>query len=149
MSRIVVGVDGSASSAEALQWALDEARRRQAPLEVVMTWEYSPLYASAAQGVFLPPGSEDDLAGAAHATVAKLLADAGLTGDDDVEIIETVVPGSAAPALLDASKGADMLVVGSRGLGGFKGMMLGSVSQHCVSHATCPVVVVRGETDEW
>jgi nucleotide-binding universal stress UspA family protein len=141
MERIVVGVDGSESSQDALRWAIAEARLRNAALEVVMTWEYPPLFAASAHGVFLPP--ESDLAGAAHATVAKLLADAGLTGDDEIEVTETVVSGSAAPTLIDASKNANLLVVGSRGHGAFSGMLLGSVSQHCVSHASCPVVVVR------
>lgn len=145
MDRIVVGVDGSESSSEVLRWALAEARFHGASLEVVLAWEYPPVYAASSHGVLLPP--ESDLAGAAHATVAALLADAGMTDETEVEVIETVVPGFAAPTLIDASDHADLLVVGSRGHGAFTGMLLGSVSQHCVSHASCPVVVVRGKAD--
>lgn len=145
MDRIVVGVDGSTHSSEALRWALDEARLHGASLEVVMTWEYPPVYAASSHDVFLPP--ESDLAGAAHASVAKLLVDAGLGDQDDVEVIETVVSGFAAPTLIDASANADLLVVGSRGHGAFTGMLLGSVSQHCVTHAACTVAVVRGAKD--
>lgn len=141
MARIVVGVDGSEGSAEALRWAVDEAKLRSATLEVVMTWQYPALYGAASYGVMLPP--EDDFAGAAHATVKQLLADAGVD-QDELDVIETVEAGPPAPVLIEASKGADLLVVGSRGRGAFAGMLLGSVSQHCVSHAECPVVVVRG-----
>lgn len=142
MGRIVVGVDGSESSEQALRWAIEEARLRKATLEVVMTWEYPAIYTAASRGMILPP--EEDLAGAAHATVKDLLEAAGLTDEDELEVIETVQLGAPAPTLIDLSKGAELLVVGSRGRGAFTGMLLGSVSQHCVSHAECPVVVVRG-----
>jgi nucleotide-binding universal stress UspA family protein len=107
-----------------------------------MAWEYPSIYGVASHGMMLPP--EDDFAGAAHATVKDLLAAAGSEG---VEIIENVVAGAPAPVLIEASKGADLLVVGSRGRGAFAGMLLGSVSQHCVSHAECPVLVVLGPAD--
>ena len=142
MARIVVGVDGSERSEEALRWAVEEARLRSATLEVVMTWEYPAVYAAASRGMILPP--EEDLAGAAHATMQELLANAGLADQDELEVIETVQPGPAAPALIELSRGADLLVVGSRGRGAFAGMLLGSVSQHCVSNAACSVVVVSG-----
>jgi nucleotide-binding universal stress UspA family protein len=140
MERIVVGIDGSDGSRTALQWAGAEARRRGATLEVVLAWEYPAGMVYASHGSFLPP--EPDMEGAAVATLQKLLADEGLASDDGVDLRESVVHDAPAPALLHASQDADLLVVGSRGQGAFVGMLLGSVSQHCVTHATCPVVVV-------
>lgn len=140
--RIVVGVDGSPSSCQALRWAARQAKLTGASLEVVTSWELPTSYG------WMPPYPSDfDPAGEAkrnlQATVAEVLGD-----DPGVDIEHTVAEGHPAPVLLAAAKGASMLVVGSRGHGGFTGMLLGSVSDHCVSHAPCPVTVVRDVGDD-
>ncbi len=139
VGRIVVGVDGSAGSLAALRWAAAEARVRKATLEVVVAWQYPALSTIPAFGV-LPPA--DEMATDAKQGLADLLRDEGLLDDPDLEITEAVIQGSAGSALIGAATGADLLVVGSRGHGGFTGLLLGSVSQQCVTHAPCPVVVI-------
>lgn len=135
--RIVVGVDGSVSSLHALQWAARQAELTDSALEVVMSWQL-PL----SRGWVAPLPADwdprDDLRRSLDAIVAKLLAaHPGL-------IVETrVVEGHPAPVLVEASKGSDLLVVGSRGHGAYAGMHLGSVSEHCAVFAACPVVVYR------
>ncbi|MFE0465316.1 universal stress protein [Kitasatospora sp. NPDC058965] len=144
--RIVVGVDGSRASATALRWALDQAAATGADVvETVGVWEVPGYYALA--GGMLPPPPEglepDRLA-------AKVLAEtvAREAGDRPaVPVTQLVLPGPAAAALLRQAEGAELLVVGSRGLGGFAGVLLGSVSRHVVEHAPCPVVVVRAPQD--
>lgn len=136
---IVVGVDGSEGSREALRWAVDEAQLRGARVRVVHAWWAYPLRA--------PDDPPDHVAGGlgadAPAAVKAFVADT-LGGGHDVDLeIVTVQGRQASAAVLDATKGADLLVVGSRGAGGFTGLLLGSVSQQCSSHAPCPVVVVR------
>lgn len=135
--RIVVGVDGSPSSIDALSWAVDQARARSAVVEAVTAWQYP-----VTTGWTVPIAADEDLAGIAREVLDDAIAK--VTGaEPPVEIRPRVVEGGAMPCLLDAAKGADLLVVGSRGHGGFTGALLGSVSQHCVQHAPCPVVVVR------
>jgi len=135
--RIVVGVDGSPSSHQTLRWAARQAKLTGASLQVIMCWEYPTSY-----GWAPPYPAEFDPAGDAkrdlEATVAEVLGD---RPDFDIEL--TVVEGHAAPVLLEAAHGASLLVVGSRGHGELTGMLLGSVSEHCVTHAPCPVTVVR------
>jgi nucleotide-binding universal stress UspA family protein len=135
--RIVVGVDGSPSSCQALRWAANQARLSGALVEVLTSWEFPTTYG------WVPPYPPDfDPAGDAKRSLEQTVAD--VLGDDpgiDVELV--VVEGHAAPALVEAAEGASLLVVGSRGHGGFAGMLLGSVSEHCVHHAPCPVTVVR------
>lgn len=137
---IVVGVDGSPASERALRWAIDYARLVGGGVRAIAAWEYPAFYGWA--GLAMPPAegfNPEELAGRTLSeTVAKVAgADAG------VRIAETVMPGNAAQALLEAAQGAALLVVGSRGLGGFSGALLGSVSRHLTEHAPCPVVVVR------
>lgn len=134
--RIVVGVDGSTGSQAALRFAIQEASLRQARVEAVLAWHWPAMAAETA----LPAGI--DPKGWAQSTLDDTLAtlSAGDGGDTDVE--GRIVEGHAAAALLEAAKGAELLVVGSRGHGGFTGLLLGSVGQHVVSHAPCPVVVV-------
>jgi len=143
VERIVVGVDGSTGAQGALEWAIDEARRRCAQVEAVSAWSYVPLGGYVPDAIYLPQ-AEDELDAATHRVageaVAKALGDA-----DDVAVRIVVVRDTAAHALLQASEGAAMLVVGSRGLGGFRGLLLGSVSHRCVHHAPCPVVVVPND----
>jgi nucleotide-binding universal stress UspA family protein len=135
--RIVVGVDGSRSSCQALRWAARQAKLTGASLEVVACWEFPTAYGWVPQypAGFDPSG---DARRALEGTVAEVLGE-----DPGVEIGLSVVEGHAAPVLVEAARGATLLVVGSRGHGGFTGMLLGSVSEHCVSHAPCPVTVVR------
>ncbi|MCX7621509.1 MAG: universal stress protein [Acidimicrobiales bacterium] len=136
MARIVVGVDGSPGAHAALQWAAQEASLRRATLEVVLVWQYPP---------FLdvwgpPPPPRHDLEAAAQATLDRVVG--AIEGVEGVEVVASLVEGSPAEVLVTAGLDADMIVVGSRGHGGFTGLLLGSVSQYCVTHARCPVVVV-------
>jgi nucleotide-binding universal stress UspA family protein len=140
--RIVVGVDGSTGSLAALGWAVDEARQRGTSLRVVMTWQMPQNYGSPiiwATGMNPSVDAKAVLAQAADSEAERLKDE---VAPDDVPTTWDVVQGHPAWKLIDMSKGADLLVVGSRGHGGFVGAMLGSVSQHVVIHAHCPVVVV-------
>jgi len=134
---IVVGVDGSPSSQAALRWALGQAKATGARVQAVAAWDY-PTYAWTSAVPY------EDFS----VTTGKILDESvhGALGTDpaDVRVLQSVVPGHAAQVLIDASAHAALLVVGSRGHGAFAGTLLGSVSQHCVQHAHCPVVVVRG-----
>ena len=139
MQRIVVGVDGSASAQAALRWAMDEARRRRAVVDAVHAWSYPPL--SSFPGLVPPPTfARDELAD--H---AKAILDEACDAVDEGHVLlnRIVEEGSAVRCLLDAAEGADLLVVGSRGRGGFAGLLLGSVGQQCASHAPSTVVIVR------
>jgi nucleotide-binding universal stress UspA family protein len=133
--RIVVGVDGSAGSYLAMEWAASEAQLRGATLDVVYAWH--PLFDSyVALADEMRSGSQEVLAE----------AEKELSAIDSSLVTEGhVVEARTAPGLLQASRGADLLVVGSRGRGGFTGLLLGSVSQACITHATCPVAVIRAE----
>jgi len=137
--RIVVGVDGSAVSVAALSWALDEAERRHASVEAVHAWRYP--YMGDLPGMSLVALPLEEVERAARAVLDGAIEDAGAAGGK-VPIEASIVQGDASRVLLDASKGADLLVVGSRGLGGFSGLLLGSVSQQCAHHASCPLVIV-------
>lgn len=141
MGKIVVGVDGSEGSRAALRWARQEAALRACPMVAVTVWQYPVLTTLPAFGA-LPP--IEDLSKEADTSLRQVLADEGVELDGDVEVDTVVAEGAAAASLLEAADDADLLVVGSRGHGGFTGMLLGSVSQHVVNHAPCPVVVVRG-----
>lgn len=136
--KVVVGIDGSPSSAAALAWAHDEARLRNVPLDVVLVFE--PLSYGTIRGYPFPTREVD----AAATANAERILDEAVAGIDDVELERDLVRAAdAAKALVERSRDADLLVVGSRGHGGFAGVLLGSVSQKVVHHATCPVVVVR------
>jgi len=130
--RIVVGVDGSEQAKTALVWAAAEAKRRGTLLQVVCAYKRPPL----------SDGSRDDYTEAAQKVVDGALVVLSSISPEVVTKGE-VREQSAAPALLEASDGAELLVVGSRGHGGFSGLLLGSVSQKCVHHGRCPVAVVR------
>jgi nucleotide-binding universal stress UspA family protein len=125
--HILVAFDGSDTAARALSWALNEARLRHAQVTVLHAWR---------QPVDL---------GAAERASLELLADA-LDGADTTELTAPVetrsVSGGAAGSIVDAAASADLVVMGSRGLGGFKGLLLGSVASHVVHHAMCTVVVI-------
>lgn len=144
MGRIVVGVDGSEPSSAALDWALAEARLRGAELEVVCAFRLPAgwLGMGEAMGASLPVDiTERDVERYAEETMERMLGERDTTG---VEVTRSSAPGHAAPALIDAAEGADLLVVGTRGHGDVGSLLLGSVGMHCVHHASCPVVVVRG-----
>ena len=136
--RIIVGIDGSETAEEALRWALDEARARQASVSVVHAW-HIPNVAGYPQTTYLfDPG------GLEHS--AREVLDAAVAGADTSGLPSAVerhlVSAGAAEALLEASKGSDLIVVGSRGRGGFSALLLGSVSHQLAHHATCPLVVI-------
>jgi nucleotide-binding universal stress UspA family protein len=135
--RIVVGVDGSASSKAALRWALRQAHLTGAVVEAVTAWQFPVVY-----GYPAPMMDGVDFKGLATQVVKDAIAEAG-SGDGADPIYYKVVEGNAAAALLTESAGADLLVVGSRGHGGFVEALLGSTGQHCVHHARCPVVMIR------
>lgn len=140
--RIVVGVDGSPSSKAALAWAVGQAELTDATVEAVIAWQYPISFAGAP---YAPIGSvmNTDFAASAEHVVSTAINET--VGDSEpVKVTSTVREGNAAQILLEAAKDADLLVVGSRGHGGFAEALLGSVSQHCVHHAPCPVVIVRG-----
>jgi nucleotide-binding universal stress UspA family protein len=139
MGTIVVGVDGSAQSKGALEWAADEAQRRRASLTVVMVWE------NPNRDMWIPRiqrGEDRPLLLTERAL--DRVVEAVLGPRPRVPVEKVAVEGPAAKVLVERAKDAEMLVVGSRGRGGFGGVVLGSVSLHCASHARCPVVVVRG-----
>ena len=138
-SRIVVGVDGSPSSIEALRWALHQAEATGARVLAVQAWEVPYMYGV---GAVVLPG--DQFATAAEGQLQEAIEKARASGPD-VPIDSLTVSGHPARVLIEHSKDAALLVVGSRGHGGFVGMLIGSVSQYCIQHATCPVVVTRGE----
>jgi nucleotide-binding universal stress UspA family protein len=135
--KIVVGIDGSDSSLKALEWAARQAELTQSTLDAVTTWEWPKSY-----GWALPLPSEynpkSDAQGLVDEAVARVR-----DMHPQVDVRTTVVEGHPAPVLIEASRAADLLVVGSRGHGEFAGMLLGSVSEHCVTNGHCPVVVVR------
>ena len=132
-------MDGSGVSRDALRWALDEARLRKSTLRAVHAWQPYTVLPGYGQPEDFEPG---ELSRAAaehlHEVVAEVAAES-----DGVTVDEVVIEGPPASVLVDAAEGADMLVVGSRGLGGFAGLLVGSVSQQCAQHAPCPVLIFR------
>jgi nucleotide-binding universal stress UspA family protein len=140
---IVVGVDGYNSSNEALRWAIDVARLRGVPVRAVHACSYSQPLVPSFVGY---PYSAESFGNAIDDRwqAEQRLEDATGELGEDHEIERVVVEGSAAQVLIDAVGEADVLVVGSRGHGGFTNLLLGSVSQQCAQHAPCPVVIVRG-----
>ena len=129
---IVAGVDGSHCSLEALRWAARQAELTGAELQAVMAWSLPEIYS------YTPRDFEGDARKALEEAIEQALGD-----QPRVPVIGQVVEGHAAEALIDASRDAQLLVVGRQGHGAFTGMLLGSVSQHCVAHAHCPVVIIR------
>ena len=132
---IVVGVDGSPTSLRALRWAGKQAELTGASVRAIMGWEYPRSY------VGYPFAAVVDW----RVNAEHILASAVETvfGADNAEVFSTVVEGHPARVLLDAAAGAELIVVGNRGHGGFVEALLGSVTQHVIAHATCPVLVVR------
>jgi nucleotide-binding universal stress UspA family protein len=131
---IVVGVDGSPQSLTALQWAVTEARLRHGRVRMITSWYYPP---RASPGMDVMGDSSERAAERIQADALRTVAAEG------VDVIGQVVQGTPASALLDSASDADLLIVGSRGHGGFSGLLLGSVSTQVVHHARCPVLVIR------
>lgn len=134
--RIVVGVDGSIPSIEAVEWAANEAELTGDCLDVLITWEWPTGYGWSPVPTDYDPDHESEVA------LSDLLRPVR-EAHPGVSIQATVIEGHPAPVLVKASHDASLLVVGSRGRGEIVGMLLGSVSEHCVAHAHCPVVVMR------
>lgn len=138
MARIVVGVDGSASAKAALRWAIRQAKLTGGTVDAVIAWHYPTAYSYPVP--ISPLSSARELA---QRVLDEAVYEVQQALDEHVEITPKVIEGNAARVLLDASQDADLLVIGSRGHGGFVDALLGSTSQHAVQHATCPVVVIR------
>jgi nucleotide-binding universal stress UspA family protein len=140
---IIVGVDGSETSRAALHWAYDEATHHGAALTVVMTWHPpNTLPQSPPYGALMEKDYESQPKLEALGVLDGLVAELERR-TPEVDLRTSIEEGNPAKVLIERSRGADLMVVGSRGHGGFAGMLLGSVSQHLVAHAECPVVVVR------
>ena len=138
--RIVAAIDGSPASLDALDWAARQAVSTNSTLEVIMSWDWPTNYGWT---MTFPTGYDPE------ESVTKVLEGAETTLHEkypDLEVSGRVVQGHPAPTLVDASKGADLLVVGNRGHGEFVGMLIGSVSEYCATHAHCPVLVHRAAT---
>ncbi|MFF4260905.1 universal stress protein [Streptomyces virginiae] len=139
--RVVVGVDGSPASYAALRWAVRHARLIRARVDTVAAYDVPGAVGWSAPAV----DADFDEAQARQALddeIQKVLLQVG-----DVPLAQHLIRGSAAKVLIGASVGAELLVVGSRGRGGFASLLLGSVSHQCATHASCPVVIVRPQTD--
>jgi nucleotide-binding universal stress UspA family protein len=133
----VVGIDGSQPSRLALQWAMRQAELTGATVDAIHAWDVPAIYGMTPL-VVMPDGMEN---AAERMVTDTVLEEAG--AHPVVSVRGRAVRGHPAAVLIGAAGGADLLVVGSRGHGGFAGALLGSVSQHCIHHATCPVVVIR------
>ncbi|MCV7179336.1 universal stress protein [Mycolicibacterium sphagni] len=154
--RLVVGVDASQGSLEALLWAFGDARARQIPIHAILAWQYHPPWVDPGMGSmfplgYQPEGGVPEDAFAKTSTAVDNLLDAAIrrataadpdSATDPVAITQETVEGHPAQVLLESVGTCDIMVVGSHGHGGFVGAVLGSISQHVVSHARCPVVVV-------
>ena len=137
----VVGVDGSEESVAALRWAADYAKATGATVQALIAWHYPDVAGAAPVGHAPPPirhESEEHIRDTLDQAVRQVYPDPAAAG-----VQTRIAYGHPSQALVDASKEASLLVVGSRGQGAFTGMLLGSVSMHCVTSAFCPVTVVR------
>jgi nucleotide-binding universal stress UspA family protein len=139
--RIVVGVDGSNGSKNALKWAMTQARLTGATVEAITTWQ-DPILNGFSYGMAPIAFDDGDFATVMGKALDDTIAEVSAQMDRPVTVLARVLEGHPTQALLDAAHGALLLVVGSRGHSAFAGLLLGSVSQHCVQHAPCPVVVV-------
>lgn len=140
---IVVGFDGSDSAQNALRWALDEAEQRNGEIRLVTAWSKPPMswypaLLETAAGEIVAEDSPGQVAETIQAEALKIASSRGAAATGNV-----VHTDSPASAILNAAKNADLVIIGSRGHGGFPGLHLGSVSHQVISHAPCPVLVVR------
>jgi nucleotide-binding universal stress UspA family protein len=137
--KIVVGVDGSEASLKAVIWATHEAKLRDSEIEIIHSWSMPFVVDPMAMMPMMFPIEEmvadaNKIAAAAAAKVTSI--------DPKIRVVSRIERGSASEHLITASKSADLLVVGSRGHGGFAGLLLGSVAQQVANHASCPAVIV-------
>ncbi len=139
---VVVGVDGSEESVQALKWAAGYGAATGAAVRAVIAWHYPSAVGPAPVGL-APESITDEVRHQMTETVRKAVTDAAIDGD---RVQVQVAYGHPAQVLVDLSEEADLLVVGSRGHGTFTGMLVGSVSLRCVTHAACPVLVVRSRS---
>lgn len=139
MGTIVVGVDGSEAGAQALRFAIAEAKVRGATVKAVNAWHVPAVVYEV--GWTAAPVDVAEFPKLAESALAEAIADAG-AAEQGVEVTSVVREGQAADILCEEAEGAQLMVVGSRGLGGFRGLLLGSVSQQCANHAPCPVVII-------
>lgn len=144
-NSVVVGIDGSAASTGAVAYAANTAATRRVPL--VLVTSYTMPAAMFAEGMVPPQPVYDELEKECQPIVEQARATA-LKAAPDIEVSHAIVEGNPSQVLIDYSRKAKMIVLGSRGLGGIKGMVLGSVSASVASHAFCPVVVTREDTDD-
>ena len=144
MGMIVVGVDGTEPSREALRWAVQEAKLRKTDLHIVVSWDY-PVVATA-EPVMLPTPDTDALIANATSIADAMLVEEKITESGVAYTVETP-EGRPGEALVERSKGAELLVVGSYGSGALKELILGSVSNYCSHHAKCPLVLIRAKHD--
>jgi nucleotide-binding universal stress UspA family protein len=142
--HVVVGVDGSAESIGALKWAGQYAAATGATVKAVLCWHYPAAVGPAPVGK-APKAISDEVRAEMQEHLDKALTEVfGTAAPPHVQ--PDIAYGHPAEVLVEESRHADLLVVGNRGHGQFTGMLAGSVSMHCVTHAACPVVVVRGDT---
>lgn len=139
--RVVVGVDGSPASHAALRWAVHHARMVGGAVEAIYVWDTPS--ARGWSGPAVDPDFDLEQARERFAQEVRTV----FPGEQPPRLQEHLVQGDPSEALIQASEGAELLVVGHRGMGGFARAMLGSVSQRCAQHAACPVVVVHQEND--
>ncbi len=142
-NQIVVGIDGSDHSRRVLQFAVEEARRRDDRLLVVHAYTVPVYWGVPEFGAIVPPQPPEESIAEAEQLLDRVLVDL----PDDVEVERLVTQGPASAVLLEAAEAADLLIVGSRGHGGFVGLLLGSTSHQVVTHAPCPIVVVPVHAD--
>ena len=136
---VVVGVDGSPNSIEALKMAIHEAQWRSVPLKAIISWQYPSSYGIEGMGFAMTdPRLEDE----ARGVLANAVAQACPNNADRSKIEQIATFGTPAKVLIDASEGASLLVVGARGHGGFMGLLMGSSSTQVAHHAHCPVLIV-------
>jgi nucleotide-binding universal stress UspA family protein len=147
MSVIVVGVDHSAGAKAALVFANEEARLRGATIRAVHAWQYGYIGYTGLEGRVPSVGADIDELRASAVTALEASVREALP-DTDVEIKLHAIQGSPAGVLVEESRDADLLIVGSRGHGGFVGLLLGSVGQQCAHHAECPVVIVHAKREK-
>jgi nucleotide-binding universal stress UspA family protein len=142
MGVIVVGVDHSQGAKAALEFALCEAKLRQVTLRAVHAWQFSLEIPGIEEGFYPAVGADlSDLRSAAEAAL-EVTIDVAIPDVGGVTLERRVVEGAPSAVLVDQSQDAELLVVGSRGRGGFAGLLLGSVSAQCAHHAACPVVII-------
>jgi nucleotide-binding universal stress UspA family protein len=141
--RIVVGVDGSPSSRAALRWAVRQAKFTGGTVDAVIAWQIQVMLQNYSWAPIYMEEAGDFAEDARKRIDAVISAEIGPA--DSRLVRSQIVHGHPAQVLLDAAADADLLVVGRHGHGGFAEALLGSVSQHCVHHAHCPVLIVRAE----